>query len=57
MFLECTAYMDTAGAVRCGLPAHVQYRYTVASTDGPRGKRHASLRAVSELLADPATRL
>jgi len=35
MFLDCPAHMDAAGAVRCGLPAHVQYRYTVASTDGP----------------------
>jgi hypothetical protein len=35
MFLECPAYMDSAGAARCGLPASVEYRYTVSSTDGP----------------------
>jgi len=35
MFLQCPAFMDPGGAVRCGLPAHVQCRYTVASTDGP----------------------
>ncbi len=35
MFLDCPAYMDTDGVARCGLPAHVQYRYTVSSTDGP----------------------
>lgn len=34
MFLDCPAYMDAADAVRCGLPARVQYRYTVTSTDG-----------------------
>jgi hypothetical protein len=35
MFLDCPAYMDPYGAVRCGLPAEVAYRYTVGSTDGP----------------------
>jgi hypothetical protein len=35
MFLECPEYMDKAGAARCGLPAAVEYRYTVSSTDGP----------------------
>jgi hypothetical protein len=35
MFLECPAYMDRDGAARCGLPAAVEYRYTVSSTDGP----------------------
>jgi len=35
MFLECPAYMDQKGAARCGLPAAVEYRYTVSSTDGP----------------------
>ncbi len=35
MFLDCPAYMDADRAVRCVLPAHVQYRYTVTSTDGP----------------------
>jgi hypothetical protein len=35
MFLDCPAYLDQTGSVRCGLPAEVQSRYTVSSTDGP----------------------
>jgi hypothetical protein len=35
MFLDCPAYMDSSGAARCGLPAEVEYRYTIRSTDGP----------------------
>ena len=35
MFLDCPAYMDKDGAARCGLPAAVEYRYAVRSTDGP----------------------
>ncbi|HEY1324909.1 MAG TPA: hypothetical protein VGF32_31930 [Streptosporangiaceae bacterium] len=35
MFLDCPAYLDRRGTVRCGLPAEVEYRYTVGSTDGP----------------------
>lgn len=35
MFLDCPAYMDRNGATRCGLPAAVEWRYTVNSTDGP----------------------
>jgi len=27
--------MDKSGAVRCGLPAEVECRYTVRSSDGP----------------------
>ena len=34
MFLDCPAYMDAVGAARCGLPAAVEYRYTMRSTDG-----------------------
>ena len=34
-FLDCPAYLDRQGASRCGLPAEVQERYTVRSTDGP----------------------
>ena len=34
-FLDCPEYMDSRGAVRCGLPAEVEYRYTVGSSDGP----------------------
>jgi len=33
--LDCPAYMDAHGTVRCGLPAVVEYRYTMESTDGP----------------------
>jgi hypothetical protein len=35
MFLDCPAYMDEQGGTRCGLPAEVQYRYTVESSSGP----------------------
>ena len=35
MFLDCPAYLDNVGAVRCGLPAEVRYRFTMRSTDGP----------------------
>jgi hypothetical protein len=35
MFLDCPAYMDQRGTARCGLPAAVEGRYTVTSTDGP----------------------
>jgi hypothetical protein len=35
MFLDCPAYMDKRGAMRCGLPAEVEDRYTVRSSDGP----------------------
>jgi hypothetical protein len=33
MIMDCPAYMD--GGERCGMPAAVEYRYTVESTDGP----------------------
>jgi hypothetical protein len=35
MFLDCPAYLDQDGAVRCGLPAEVRCRFTMCSTDGP----------------------
>ena len=35
MFLDCPAYLDQHGTVRCGLPAVVEARYTANSTDGP----------------------
>ena len=35
MFLDCPAYMDAERKSRCGLPAEVEYRYTMGSTDGP----------------------
>jgi hypothetical protein len=35
MFMDCPAYMDQHGAVRCGLPAEVESRYAVRSSDGP----------------------
>jgi len=35
MFLDCPAYLDRQGTVRCGLPAEVTDRYTMTSTDGP----------------------
>ena len=35
MFLDCPAYLDRTGSARCGLPAAVQDRYAMRSTDGP----------------------
>ena len=35
MFLDCPAYLDGGGALRCGLPAEVADRVTMPSTDGP----------------------
>jgi hypothetical protein len=35
MFLDCPAYLDRRGTARCGLPAEVEHRYAVESTDGP----------------------
>ncbi|HMD92997.1 MAG TPA: hypothetical protein VKG80_10155 [Trebonia sp.] len=35
MFLDCPAYLDDEGATRCGLPAEVEDRHTMRSTDGP----------------------
>lgn len=34
-FLDCPAYLSKTGTTRCGLPAEVQYRYTIESSDGP----------------------
>ena len=34
-FIDCPAYMDRHGTARCGLPAAVEYRYTVPSGEGP----------------------
>jgi hypothetical protein len=34
MFLDCPAYLDDEGAVRCGLPAEVRCRFAMHSTDG-----------------------
>jgi hypothetical protein len=35
MFLDCPAYLDEQGAIRCGLPAEVSCRFTMRSTGGP----------------------
>ena len=35
MFVDCPAYLDPCGAVRCGLPAVVRYRFTMRSSEGP----------------------
>ena len=34
-FVDCPAWLDNRGTARCGLPAEVEYRYVVESTDGP----------------------
>ncbi len=36
MFLDCPAWLDQDGAVRCGLPVDVRCRYTTRSTGGAR---------------------
>lgn len=35
MFVDCPAFMDDSGSIRCGLPAEVEGRATMRSTDGP----------------------
>ena len=35
MFLDCPAYLDHDGTLRCGLPAEVRCRFTMRSTEGP----------------------
>ncbi len=35
MYLDCPAFLDGQGAVRCGLPAEVKRSYSMDSTDGP----------------------
>ena len=35
LFLDCPAYLDGDGALRCGLPAEVEDRVTMRSTGGP----------------------
>jgi hypothetical protein len=34
MFMDCPAYMGRRGTARCGLPAAVEYRYTVSTMTG-----------------------
>jgi hypothetical protein len=34
-FLDCPAFPGTDSAARCGLPAEVEARYLMRSTDGP----------------------
>ena len=34
-YMDCPAYKDAQGHARCGLPAEVEHRYTMDSTDGP----------------------
>jgi hypothetical protein len=35
MFLDCPEYLDAHGAERCGLPAEIEHRYSMRSSDGP----------------------
>ena len=34
-FLDCPAFIDGDHISRCGLPAHVEDRYALETTDGP----------------------
>jgi hypothetical protein len=36
-FLDCPSYPGNDSAVRCGLPAEIEARYIMRSTDGPLG--------------------
>jgi hypothetical protein len=47
MFLDCPAYLGDDGAVRCGLPAEVEARYAIRSTDGPLESPRSSARVAS----------
>jgi hypothetical protein len=33
--MDCPAFLDEDGLIRCALPAEVQYRYAAGSTGGP----------------------
>jgi hypothetical protein len=35
MLVDCPGFLGADGAVRCGLPAEVEARYAIGSTDGP----------------------
>ncbi len=35
MFLDCPAWLDEDGTIRCGLPAEVRCRFVIHSSDGP----------------------
>jgi len=35
MFVDCPAWLDQQGALRCGLPAEVRCRYVMRPTGGP----------------------
>ena len=35
MLVDCPAFVGRDGAARCGLPAEVETRYAIGSTDGP----------------------
>ena len=35
MLVDCLGFLGADGAVRCGLPAEVEARYAIGSTDGP----------------------
>ena len=52
VFLDCPAYLDKDGALRCGLPAEMRYRFTMDSTDGQRSQ-HIGV-GVSTPCASPA---
>src|SRR5215471_12378127 len=63
MVLDCPAYTDRHGTTRCGLPATVENRYTISSTDGPqqsakiscpRGHRfNGPIEALTRQVTDP----
>ena len=57
MFLDCPAYLDGDGALRCGLPAEVEDRVTVMrSTSGP-GRDPERFRCPAKPLVQRAARV
>ena len=51
VFLDCPAYMDKTGSVRCGLPAEVQGRYLMKSTTARLRARRSGARAATRSTA------
>ena len=44
MFLDCPAWLDQDGTVRCGLPAEVRWQHTMCSTGRAPRRRHDQVR-------------
>jgi hypothetical protein len=65
-FFDCPAYLNRDGTARCGLPAVVEDRYTLGSTDGavtsvkircPKGHRFSGPADALTMHTAPALRV